>query len=851
MWRITWKRILSDRRRLAGTAVAVVLGVAFLTAALVTGDTMNSGFDSLFSSANAGTDVVVRDATTVGAGEDRQRGTVSADLADELADIDGVAAVASVVEGVGQLLDADGDAIGGGGPPTIAASWIGDSPLNPWTVADGRAPQAVADGSPFEVVVDLTTLGNSGLSIGDAATVLTPVPTPVTIVGTLRFGHADSLGPTTYTAFDAAAATELFGQPGAVNEIRIAAIDGVDAEELRATIESVLPPGEEAITGAELTAEMLDDIESDFLGMFRMILLAFSGIALVVAAFSIHNTFSILVAQRTRTAALLRTVGADRRQVLTATVLEALVIGVIGSLAGLAAGSGIAYGLHLLMESSDFALGTDGIAVGVATVITAIVVGVGTSLLASVAPAVRASRVAPLAALRETAIDRSASSRVRLIAGGALTAGGIALVVTATSGTIGSPLAQAGLGALSTLVGAVAIGPVAARPAAAVIGLVPRVLRGQPGRLARRNAMRDPRRTASSASALMVGTAVVALFVTVGASIKSTVEGVIDRDFGGDLVIMPASFGGAGLDPELATALTELPEVASATGMGIASMRIDGEGVAPAVADVAALNSVLDLDVVSGSLDDVAAGSVVVGDVYAQDHDLAVGSTVVAEFADGTTTDLTVAATIGSTINTGEWIISPQDWAPHTAQLGDVVVLVDLVDGVSEDTGVAAVTTVTDAFAAPEPQTRSEYVDTIGAEIDQMLFIVYGMLAIAVLIAVMGIANTLSLSIHERTRELGMLRALGQSRSATRSAVRWESVIVAVFGTFGGIVLGTFLGWGLLQAVADELGYGVVDIPVGTLGVVLGLAALAGVAAAWRPARRAAKVDVLDALVAA
>jgi putative ABC transport system permease protein len=227
---------------------------------------------------------------------------------------------------------------------------------------------------------------------------------------------------------------------------------------------------------------------------------------------------------------------------------------------------------------------------------------------------------------------------------------------------------------------------------------------------------------------------------------------------------------------------------------------------------------------------------------------MAIGSTVTGEFADGTDRELTVAATYGSTINVGDVIITPQDWAPHAEQAGHVVVLVDLADGVDEDTGVAAVGAVTDRFAAPEPQTRSEYLDTVGAEVDQMLFVVYGMLAVAILIALMGIANTLALSIHERTHELGLLRAVGQTRAGVRSAIRWESVIVAVFGTFGGLLLGTFLGWGLLRAIAEQLGYGVIEIPATTLAVVLALAAAAGVAASWRPGRRAAKVDVLEAI---
>ncbi len=846
MWRLTWKGVWNHRRRLAGTTLAVILGVAFLAASLTTGDTMTAGFDGLFREANAGTDVVVRNATSIGSGDLRSRGTIDRAVADDIAALDDVAAVATVIEGSGQILDADGNPIGGEGPPTNAANWIGETAVNPWVLTDGRAPTDVADGARYEVVIDRAAADNGDLAVGDETIVLTPSPTPVTIVGLVGFGDVDSLGPTTYAAFTDAAATELFGEPGTATALRVAATDGVSEEALRDEIARVLPAGTEAITGAELTDEMLDDIEGDFLSMFRYVLLAFAGISLVVATFSIHNTFSILIAQRTRESALLRAIGASRRQVLTSVVVEALAIGVVASAIGLAVGYGLAVALKALMDGAGLDLGADGVIMDTGTIVAGAVIGIGSTLLASVMPARRAGRVAPLAALREAAVDSSASSRSRAIGGMALVTLGIAAVITAPIGE--GALSRAGIGALLTLVGAVVVGPIVARPGAAIIGLLPRSLRGQTGRLARRNAMRDPRRTASSASALMVGTAVVALFVTVGASIKATIGDVVDRDFGGDLVITPASFGTGGLDRQLAAELSTLPEVSSATGMGIAVMRVDGETVDPAVADPAALDAVLDLDVATGSMDDVVPGTLAVSDTYADDHDLVIGDTVNAEFADGASQDLTVAATYRSTINAGDLLMTPEDWQPHSQQWGDVVVLVDLADGVSEDDGVAAVTTVTSAYSAPDPQTRSEYIEMIGSEVDQMLFFVYGMLGVAILIALMGIANTLSLSIHERTREIGLLRAVGQSRTGVRSTIRWESVIVAVFGTVGGIALGTFLGWGLLRALADQVGYGVVDIPIATLAVVVALAAAAGVAAAWRPGRRAARLDVLDAI---
>ncbi len=848
MWSIIWKGMWSHKRRLFGTTMAVVLGIAFLAASLTTANTMTAGFDRLFVEANSGTDVVVRSATQIGSADSSVRGTIDATWADEVADVAGVASVATLVEGSARIVDADGNPIGGDGPPTAASNWLGDTPLNPWALGSGRAPNDVAVGDPVEVVIDRASADTGRLVVGDHTVVLTPAPTEVVIVGLATFGGADSLGPTTYTAFADGAATTLLASPGQVSMIRVAGVDGISESELRERIDSALPPGVESITGSALSDEMLADIEGEFLGMFKTILLAFAVIALVVAAFSINNTFSILIAQRGRESALLRALGASRRQVLMSVVVEALTIGAIASTVGIAVGYGLAVGLKALMDANGLDLGFDGVIMNTSTVVVALVVGIGATLLASVIPAVRASRTAPLAALRDAAVDSTGSSRVRFVAGIVITGIGITTIVTATKGD--NALVQAGLGALATLLGAVVLGPIAARPAAAVLGLLPRALRGQTGRLARRNAMRDPRRTASSASALMVGTAVVALFTTFGASIKATIEQTVDQDFGGDLVVVTDDFSGAGMSPAVAAGVAELPEVALAVGMGNAVMLADGNTVEPAVADAADLNALLDLDVSSGSIDDVVAGHVAVSEDYAADHEMTVGSTFEAEFADGATTTLTVSALFGNTMNVGTMLMTPDDWTPHAEQVGHVVVLIDLADGVSEAKGAAAVTTITERNGAPNPQTRSEYIDSIGSEVDQMLLFVYAMLALAVLIALMGIANTLSLSIHERTRELGLLRAIGQTRREVRSTVRWESVIVAIFGTLGGIGLGSFLGWGLMRALAAQEGFGTFALPITSLGVILVLAAMAGVVAAWRPSKRAGQLDILDAIAA-
>jgi putative ABC transport system permease protein len=382
-----------------------------------------------------------------------------------------------------------------------------------------------------------------------------------------------------------------------------------------------------------------------------------------------------------------------------------------------------------------------------------------------------------------------------------------------------------------------------------VLGTGPAVVRGITGRLARRNAMRNPRRIAGSAAALMVGTAVVALFTTFGSSVKASINDMVDKNFAGDLVVTQTDFSGAAIDPATAPAIAALPEVAGSVGAATTTVRINGATEEPMATDPAALAKVLDLEDQAGSMADVGPGEVAVGKRFAADHDLQLGSVVPMTFVDGTTVRLTVADVYGREDVMSNIIMDRADWTPHAAgHDADVVLFVTLKDGVTEAAGKAAVTTVTKQHGAPDPLTRDEYVGSVGHQVDQMLYVIYGLLGIAVLIALMGIGNTLALSIHERTRELGLLRAVGQERRQLRSALRWESVIVAVFGTVGGLGLGTFLGWGLMRAMKAEGAFGVFQAPVVPLAIILGLAAVAGVVAAVRPARRAARMDVLSAI---
>jgi putative ABC transport system permease protein len=847
MLSISLKSAWGHKRRMLGTALAVFLGVAFLTGTLVLGDTLSRNFDSLFAETTDGTDAVVRNPTTIGRGgnEVEQSGLIDAGLVDEIRDVDGVAAAVPSVEGYGAIIDENGDQVGGNGPPRVAANWIDDPDLNPYELVDGRAPEA--DG---EVVINRGAAEDAGLEVGDTATVQVPAAVEATVVGIATFGEEDGLGDTTYAAFTLEAAQRyVTGGDDRISSVLVKADDGVSQDELVERIAPIVPDGAEALTGAELTEDRIDDINGEFLGMLRTFLTMFAGIALLVATFSIYNTFSIIVAQRTREMALLRAVGAGRRQVLTAIVVEAVVVGVLASVSGVVAGIGVAGLLKAMFDAFGFALPTGGLAVTGGAVVAALVTGLLATLVAAIAPAVRASRVAPLAALRDAAVDRSGSSRARAIVGSAIVALGVAATVASTTMDGDSVVMLAGLGAVAVLAGVVVVGPVVARPLSAVLGLpLARLRRGIGGTLARRNAMRNPRRTSATASALLVGVGVVVVFTVFAASVKTYLSETIDRTFGADLVASAPPFGGGGIDPATAPAVAELPEVDGAVGLGAGAATVDGDDRGVVYAEPAGLEAVLDLDVTDGDLAGLGDDQIAVAASTAEDEGWSLGDALPVRFVDGSEDTFTVGALYDETSIAGGVVMTRDAWAPHALQEMDTAVFVSLADGVDLDAGKAAVSEVVDRLGGPDVEDRDEYAATQTAGLDMMLGVIYALLALAIIIALMGIANTLSLSIHERRRELGVLRAVGQTRRQLRTMVRDESVLIAVLGTVGGMALGVFLGWALVQAAATSAGVGVFTAPVVRLAVILAVGAVAGVLAGVRPARRAARMDVLDAV---
>ncbi|WP_406010520.1 ABC transporter permease [Streptomyces sp. NBC_00637] len=845
--RLSLSSLRAHRRRFAGTFLAVFLGVAFLAGTLVMGDTLRVGFDSMFGDATAGTDAVVRGADTITTPGESQgvRQPVPTNLVGVVGALPGVAAAAPDIQGAGQLVGGDGEPIGGQGPPTVAGNWITDAKLNPYRLAQGRAPARSG-----EVVVNRGAAEKGGLEIGDTTTLRTPDPVRVRIVGLATFGGEDGMAQVTFTGMTRADAERyLTAGPGRATSIVVRADPGVSQAELVERLTPALPEGVEAITGQEAAQENTDMIASRFLTVFTTFLLVFSGVALLVATFSIHNTFAIVVAQRARENALLRALGASRRQVAEATLVEAAVVAVSASAAGLAGGIAVAAGLRALFPAIGFPFPEGDLVIGALSLILPLVVGVLVCLGSALLPAMRAGRTAPLAALRETAVDSSGASRPRAVTGAVLLA--VAVAVTLTGVLVSPSLWLAGGGAVLALIAFVVLGPVAAGTAVRVLGSPVHRLRGVTGSLARRNALRSPKRTAATAGALMIGVAVVSLFTVFGASLKATMDQTVSRSFAGDVAVSTPSFGagGSGLSPKLAPALGALPEVDTAVGLGRGVAEVDGKGRALTVTDPVALRRTFDLGTVQGELGALRTDGIAITRQEADRRHLATGDTTRLAFTDGDEKTFTVRAVYSRSELAGDYVITRAAWAPHRTQDADTLLAVSFADGVSTAEGKAAVEKVAAHYGNPEVQTRDEYARSSAGGIDMMLTLVYALLALAVLIALLGIANTLTLAIHERTRELGLLRAVGQTRSQLRAMVRWESVLVAAFGTAGGLALGAFLGWVLVRASdgASDSAFAFA-LPPARLAVVALVGVTAGALAGLRPARRAARLDVLRAI---
>ncbi|GAB2858643.1 ABC transporter permease [Actinoallomurus bryophytorum] len=848
MTKITLRGLWAHKRRLVGSFLAVFLGVAFLCGTLVLSDTLSASIDRFFTQAYASTDVVVRNATSATADSGTPRGMIPSSVLGQVRQVSGVANAEPVIQGAGSVLGKDGKQVDIQGP-RISGNWVGDPALNPYRIAEGRAPQGAN-----EVVINRGLAKSGSLKIGDRTAVFTPERVDVTIVGISTFGSQDAFGGTSFTAFSTEAAQRYIAKsPDRVTSVAIRAQSGVSQDELVKRVRAAgLPQSVEAITGKSVAEENVSVLSDGFLALFRTFLLVFAAVALLVGAFSINNTFSIIIAQRTREWAMLRAIGASRRQILTSVAMEATAIGVVGSVVGLLGGVGVAAALKGVFAGFGLGLPAGGIVFTATAAIVSLIVGIVVTVLSCLVPAVRASRVPPLAALRDVEVEPRTASRRRVIIGAVLAVLGVGSALVSTFIDGNAAMTPAAVGAVVTIAAMIVLGPAVARPAAMALGSPAARLRGVAGVLARQNAARSPRRTSGAATALMIGVGVVTLLTVISASLKSSYADQAGKAFAGDLSIGTGQTSThSGFSGQLSADVAKLPQVADAAGLGNGTVLLDGAKQTVTTTDPARLDGVLHLDTTAGTLANLGNDQIAVDKKTADDKNWRAGSQVTLRFPDGVTQRFGIGAIYKPSQVAGSVVISQAAVVPHDPQALDTKVLVKLKDGTDLASAKAAIKPVAARYGASDIQDRDQFIKAQSSSMDALLGVVYVMLALAIVIALLGIANTLSLSVYERTRELGLLRAVGTTRSQIRSMIRWESVIVSVFGTIGGLVLGLFLGWALVHAVAQGgTGTGTFSVPAPQLIIIAVVGAIAGVLAAIRPTRRATRLNVLDAIVA-
>jgi putative ABC transport system permease protein len=837
MLKTTMSGLIARKRRLFATALSVVLGVAFMAGTFVLTDTIARTFHDLFGSVYAHTDAVVRGRAALSSTEpDAPRPRVDAALVGTVTGVPGVRAAEGNIFDYAQLVDAHGKAVGKA-ESAFGLNWNQVAELNPFTLVAGRAPLA-----DDEVVINKAAAEEGGFAVGDPATVLVKAgPQRMRVVGVVRFGTADSIAAGNGVMFTQAAAQRLMAEPGRFDDISVVGDRGVPQAQLRDRLAAALP-GTDVATGAAMVAENDRSIKAAVKGI-NQALLGFALISLFVGSFIIFNTFSILVAQRGRELALLRAVGASRRQVLGSVLLEAVVVGLLAALLGVAAGVGVAVALRALLAEFGLEIPAGSIVLAPRTVLVSLLTGVLVSAAAAVIPARKAAKAPPVAAMRALAHDGSGRSRRRVVIGAAVTAAGMASL---SLGLLADPkrILAVGVGAVAVFLGVAILGPVIAGPASRLLGAPLPALKGMPGVLARENAVRNPRRTAATAAALMIGVSLVAFIAIFGASTKKALTADVDKAFTGDFLIETGSF--AALSPDLAKRLARLPEVGAATGMRAGTAEIGGAGADLVAVDPAAYGRIVGLGVRGGRLQDLDTDGIAVLDTVARAKGWSVGDEVLVRFAETGDRRLTVATIFGNKTQVGsDYLLGMAGYEANFSDRLDVRVLVKRAEGVSPGAARAAVERVTADYPVARVQDRAEYKRAGSAEVDEALGLVYVLLALAVLIALLGIANTLALSVFERTRELGLLRAIGMARRQVRAMVRWESVTIALFGTGMGLAIGLFLGWAAVKAMP---GQATLTVPLGQLAAGTVGAALAGVAAAILPARRAARLDVLSAI---
>ncbi len=829
---LTIKQLAANKMRLFATAFAVILGVAFFAGTLILTDTIKGTFDGLLAEADDGTDAYVRAASPLELGYNQTGRPIDAALIGVVRGVEGVNEASIEVSGYAQILDHAGKAVGTPQTGLRGMNWVTVPALNPLTIVSGRPPSG-----PNEIAIDKHTARLAQLDVGDHTTVLSKgTPHQAIIVGITRFGDVDTPGGLSVVLFDDVTAQAILNQPGQIDAIAVTAHDGVTPDQLVARIAPIVGTANEVITGATLTREHQNDIGKD-ISQFGVFLTMFALIALFVGAFIINNTFSIIVSQRTKEMALLRAVGASGRQIRVAVLAEAAVTGLVASTIGLAAGVGIAKGLRALLAALGVDIPLHTLSITTATVVASIVVGFVITVASAVFPARRASRVAPIAALRDIAQDRSSVSTRRIAVGSVTTLLAIAIM---TIGRTTTDPKIVGLGALGLLIAVSALGPVLARPFAAFLGAPLARFRGTSGSIARQNAMRNPKRTARTASSLMIGVALVSFLAIFAASIKTSGAGAFRHDFNGTAIVDSGAIdSNSGLTPDIARQLATRPGVRTVTEQRVAAVETNGTAGFLNAYDTATVATMFDLGHIEGNITNLGDDGIAV-ERGTGTATVRLGDMRTFDFQTGTATFTVRAIYDHAAFPVGSRFVDLTAFEANLPEPLDSRIFIDSIDTTVIEQAVAG-------YPTAKVLTTDAFIDQQNGDLDTILTLMYALLGLAVLIALLGIANTLALSIHERRRELGLLRAVGMSRAQVRSSVRWESAIIALFGTALGLIVGAFLAWTMVHAVTTG-GDGQFVIPTGSLVTIVAVAAIAGVTAALLPARRASRIDLLTAI---
>jgi putative ABC transport system permease protein len=819
---------------------AIALGVAFMSGTFTFTATLQHDLDSLLRAANAGTDVVVEHTAPAGeaGGNAGARLSVPATLLPDVRSVAGVDAADGVILDQAQLTTMDGKLAGSG--PGIATSWRGSSTLDAmFPLHAGRPPAG-----PGEVAIDQTSATTDGYHVGDTArVVIAGRAQSFRVVGIVGFGTSNGPGRA-LTIFDLATAQQLFDKVGQYDEIDVVAGPGAGgADALRTRIAARLPAGVEAVTGAALAARSSADQAAN-LSFLTDVLLAFAGIALFVGAFVIWNTFSIVLAQRTRELALLRALGASRRQVFGSVVIEAGLVGVTASAVGVGLGLLAARGLAAALSVFGLDLPSQGPQVPAGPTILAVLTGTVITVVAALVPARRATEVPPVAAMRGAAPAPAPLTLRRTAAGLLLVAvGGAALALGLIGGLSGTALIAGG-GAALIVLGVNLLTPLVVRPVVTVLAAPLSRLPGRTGRMARDNARHQPRRTAATATALMIGLAAVAGTTVLVTSLKSAAEAGIGRASRADLYVTSAS-SDTGFAPALAEQVAADPGVQISTEIRRSDAYVAGSphqavyGIDPAT-----IEQLTDLGIASGGLDGLSAGGMLVSTAVASSHHWHTGSVVDVQFGQAGQRTITVAGTFAEKGPLGDYLLSLSTFDTATGRDQDELVLVRAAAGTQVHDLRTRLSTLLTDYPGVQVLDQAGYESSVGSMLDQLLALTTALLVLAVVIALLGIVNTLALSVTERTREIGVLRALGMGRGHLAATVTVEAAIIAIFGA----VAGTGLGVGLGAALAEVLTGVSPDVPFGQLLAYLVIAVLAAMVAAAAPARRAARLDILAAI---